>query len=95
MSNAIQFLEHLGHSAAWGVHSEETYEHAIDTLQIDENQKRVLLERDHHALNRLLGGRMMMAMHVATPDNDESPEEAPSRRDDDEQAPEDFPGPAD
>lgn len=91
MSDAIQFLEDLGHSAAWNKCPAEAYEHAIDLLQIDEDQKRMLLERDHHALNRLLGGRTMMAMHVATPDSDEDPEQAPARRDDDEHSPEDSP----
>lgn len=90
MSNAIQLLEDLGRSAAWGTCTAETYERAIDILHIDEDQKRMLLERDLHALNRLLGGRTMMAMHVVAPDGEESPEEAPSRRDD-EQTPEDSP----
>lgn len=92
MSNAIQFLEDLGRSATWGKCPAEAHEDAIDSLQIDENQKRMLLERDHHALNRVLGGRAMMAMHVATPDGEEAPQEEPFRHDDEgEESPEEPP----
>lgn len=95
MSNTIQFLETLGRDFAWNQIPAEAYATAVNVLEIDENQKQMLQARDHQALNRLLGGRAMMSMHVATPDGGETPEETPSRRDDDEQVPDDSPQEAD
>lgn len=92
MSNAIRFLERLAGEAAWGGDAMPEYAAAVDALDVDDEQKRLLLARDPEALNRLLGGRAMMAMHVAVPDGGE-PEQAPERRDDDEKVPEDEPRP--
>ena len=74
MSDVIRFLETLGSQSAL---TTAAYEAAVTGLEVDAAQKRALQCRDPEALNDLLGGRALMAMHIATPDGGEEPQEAP------------------
>lgn len=80
MSNTIQFLELLGSKPAL---SPADYAATIAALDFDIAHQQVLLQKDPQALNDLLGGRMVMAMFVATPDGDDEPQESPDQSDDD------------
>jgi hypothetical protein len=77
MSNVIQFLEAMGSNRLTHVSTAE-YAATVAALDVDDSQRRALLDRDLDALNGLLGGREEMLCSVW------SPEEAPIRRDDDE-----------
>lgn len=86
MSNVIRFLEALGSNPALTRLSVADYEAVVASLDADAAQQQALLDRNHSALNDLLGGRAerMMLMQWA-------PEEQPFRKDDD-QPDDDQPG---
>ena len=65
MSNVIQFLETMGKKPAL---SAGEYAATIATLGVNDVQRQALLDRDHTALNNLLGGRAKMRFYVNTPD---------------------------
>lgn len=71
MSNVIQFLESMGQDAALGSMSPEEYTAAVKALGVDDIAKHALLNRDHEALNGLLGGRMKMMMVLVPAEDDE------------------------
>ena len=76
MSKIIQFLESMGRDASIRRMSVEDYSAAVAVLDVDQAQREALLQRDHTALNDLLGGRstqMMMSLF---------PVEEPKRQDD-------------
>ena len=75
MSNAIQFLDSLGSNQAFAV-SESAYAAAIASLDVADEQRQALLDRDAAALNELLSGRRVMLCMVATPDAVETPDQA-------------------
>ena len=65
MSKVIQFLESMGSNASMRRMSSESYSAAVAALDVDQSQRDALLQRDHAALNALLGGRaaqMMMSL---------------------------------
>ena len=85
MSNVVQFIERLGRDPK-GL-SIADYTASVAALDIDEEQRRALLERDQDALSALLGGREKMMCVVW-------PADEPGRQDDqpgDEQPVEDAP----
>lgn len=90
MSNTIQFLESLGSKPAL---SPADYAATIAALDFDIAHQQVLLQKDPQALNDLLGGRTVMAMHIATPDNDDEQQESPDHTDDDDAETENAPEP--
>lgn len=68
MSNIIQFLEAAGREPAL---SPVDYAMAVAALEIPDAQRQALMERDHAALNALLGGRARMICMINAPDEDE------------------------
>lgn len=80
MSNVIQFLESLGRNPANGL-SPADYAAAVAVLEIDDAQRQALLDRDHAALNGLLGGRAKMYCLVAPAENE--PQDDQRESDDD------------
>ena len=87
MTSAIQFLETLGGNPATGKLSASAYAAAVAELDVDENQRQALIDRDHAALNEMLGGREKMVCMIW-------PADEPGRTDDqpgDEQPVEDTP----
>jgi len=84
MSKAIEFLEALGSNPALIQPSMAAYADAVVALDVDEHKRSALLTRDVQMLSSLLGGRLKMAMSVATPDGGEESQEVPERRDDDQ-----------
>lgn len=76
MSNAIRFLEVMGSKPQ----SVVDYAAAVASLEIEGLQRQALLERNHAALNDLLGGRAKVFFGVFAPEdqptpNDEQPAE--------------------
>lgn len=84
MANAIRFLESIGHSSL----SEAQIAARIALLDIDEEQRKALIERDQDALSRLLGGRERLFSSIFAPDEEQSPqplrEEEPDEEDPEE-----------
>ena len=58
MSNVIQFLEGLGSSAA--KLSPTEYAMSVAALEVEEVQRKALMDRDQDALGTLLGARSRM-----------------------------------
>ena len=82
MSSLIRFLEEV---ARGGVPHAE-YDSVVAALPIDERQRSALMQRDHVALNALLGGRPTMFFGVMAPDEQPFTDEPPL-----EDEPEEFP----
>lgn len=80
MSNVIQFLESLGRNPANDL-SPADYAAAVAVLDIDDTQRQALLDRDHAALNDLLGGRAKVYCLVAPAENE--PQDDQQESDDD------------
>lgn len=72
MSNVIQFLESMGSRPA---PSAAEYAAIVAGLEINEAQRKALLDADHAALNELLDGRAKMYCYVSAP-NEKEPEPA-------------------
>ncbi|GAB3383622.1 hypothetical protein [Lysobacter fragariae] len=70
MSNVIQFLETMGKNAAL---SPIQYATAVAGLDIDADQRRALLDRNHQALSNTLGGRSKMMCLILPPDEEPAP----------------------
>lgn len=82
MSNVIQFLEAMGSRPA---PSAAEYAAIVAGLEINDAQRRALLDADHAALNALLDGRAKMYCYVATPNEKEpEPESVPDDADGDD-----------
>jgi hypothetical protein len=88
MSKAIAFLESLGSRPALAQPALAACLASVAPLDMDERKRAALLDRDVQALSRLMGGRAMMAMNVATPDGGDEPLDRPQRRDDEQTEPE-------
>ena len=71
MSSTIQFLESLGTNPS----SALNYEAAIAALDVTDVERVALRERDHAALNDLLGGRRKMFFGVLAPHEEPQEEE--------------------
>lgn len=67
MSNVIQFLEALGSNPAMTKLSAAQYAATVATVDADDMQRQALLNRDHAALNDLLGGRAEMRCVIFPP----------------------------
>ena len=65
MSNAIRFLEHLGSRPL----SAAEYAAGVAALEVDEAQRRALLDRNAVALNDLLGGRRKLMFAILAPED--------------------------
>ena len=70
MSNAIQFLESMGGKPL----SASDYAATVAHLNIEETHRQALLDRNHSALNDLLGGRERLMCVVFSPDEEEQPD---------------------
>lgn len=64
MSDVIRFLDTIGSQSL----SPAQYAATVATLDIDAEQRQALLDRDHAALNDLLGGRASMRCFILVPD---------------------------
>ncbi|HVR81746.1 MAG TPA: hypothetical protein VHF02_06665 [Luteimonas sp.] len=64
MSNVIRFLEAMGSKEL----SAREYAATVAALGVDGPQRQALLDRDHVALNDLLGGRAKMYCMIVAPD---------------------------
>jgi hypothetical protein len=82
MSSVVSFLE----SVARGGVPDADYDSAVAALPIDEHQRNALMQRDHIALNALLGGRPTMFFGVMAPDEEPFTDEPPF-----EDEPDEFP----
>jgi hypothetical protein len=71
MLNTIRFLETVGANVV----SPADYAATVAALDVEQSEKMALLQRDHAALNDLLGGRGKMFLAVF------APEEVPFRED--------------
>lgn len=71
MSNVIQFLEALSSSSSSVNLSAAEYAASVAALDVDEQQRNALLNRDESALSDLLGGRSKLMCIVFPPDGDE------------------------
>jgi hypothetical protein len=80
MSKIIQFLETVGRNPRM---TAQQYSHAVDLLDLDAPQREALLQRDHAALNTLLGGRAAQMMMMLFPVED-SPQRDDEQKDDDD-----------
>lgn len=76
MSNVVQFMERLGRDPR--CLSIADYAASVAALDIDEEQRRALLDRDHDALSGLLGGREKM-MCVVWPADEPGQDDQPAR----------------
>ncbi len=89
MSNIIQFLESMGKDAAAGNMSTEEFTAAVKALDVDDVAQHALLNRDHAALNEVLGGRMKMMMMLVPAEDDEG-EGQDNDKDDDQKKEEEI-----
>jgi len=85
MSAVLKFLEEMG-QASNAAMSDSQYAAAVARLDVDAAQRRALLDRDHAALNDLLGGRATMFFGLVPAENDE-----PQKDDDGEDTPQESP----
>lgn len=82
MTSVVRFLEGIARSGM--PHAD--YDAAVAALPVDEEQRSALIQRDHMALNALLGGRPTMFFGVMAPDEQPFTDEPPL-----EDEPEEFP----
>jgi hypothetical protein len=73
MLNTIQFLETLGSQASASL----DYEAAVAELQVSKQERDALLDRNHAALNDVLGGRAKMFFGIMAPHEEPEEEEVP------------------
>lgn len=66
MSNVIQFLESMGRSPL----SATEYAASVASFDINEGQKRALLDRDHAALSEQMGGAKKMVFAIMAADEE-------------------------
>ncbi len=82
MSNVIRFLESMGNDSSFARLSPAEYAATVALLDVGDSQQRALLDRNHVALNDLLGGRHKVLFAVFAPDDDEKKDD--ERRENDE-----------
>ena len=85
MSNVVQFMERLG-SGPRNL-SVADYAASVAALDIDDEQRRALLDRDHDALSGLLGGREKMMCVVWPADEPVREDDQPAEEQPEEDAP--------
>ena len=85
MSNVVQFIERLG-SGPRNLSVAE-YAASVAALDIDDEQRRALLDRDHDALSGLLGGRETMMCVVWPADEPVREDDQPAEEQPEEDAP--------
>ncbi|WP_368563943.1 hypothetical protein [Pseudoxanthomonas sp. UTMC 1351] len=78
MSQTIRFMESLGSKPAFGKVSAADYANAVGSLEVGDEERQALLDRNVAALGDLLGGRPAMACMVWAPDQE------PMRKEDDQ-----------
>jgi len=78
MTNVIQFLETLGGNPVARKFSASGYAAAVAELSVDDEQRQALLDRDHAALNELLGGREKMVCMIWPADEPGRTDDQPS-----------------
>lgn len=76
MSAVLKFLEAMGRTSSTAAMSDSEYAATVARLDIDAAQRRALLDRDHAALNDLLGGRATMFFGLVPAENDDEPQPA-------------------
>ena len=81
MSNVIRFLESLGNASALPGQAAAEYASAVALLDIDEQQRQALLDRNQVELNALLGGRQKVLCSVFSPDQEPTREDVPQEQD--------------
>lgn len=74
MLNTIRFLETVGANVV----SPAEYAATVALLDVDQSEKVALLQRDHAALNDLLGGRQTMFFAVCAPEDEPFREDPPA-----------------
>ncbi|TXH67182.1 MAG: hypothetical protein E6Q88_10965 [Lysobacteraceae bacterium] len=87
MSKVIQFLEAMGSNAAMARMSIADYQAAVAALELDEQQRESLLQRDHVALGRTLGARDTLLCLICLPHDDEEKQSPPDQDDREEETP--------
>lgn len=80
MSDVIRFLETLGSNPSFAKLSAAEYAATVSLLSANDGQRQALLNRDHLALNDLLGGRHKL-MCVIFPADDEEQKDDDQRDD--------------
>ena len=70
MSNVIRFLEAMGSKQL----SASEYAATVAALEVDALERRALLDRDHSALNDLLGGRKKLLFAILAADDEKLPD---------------------
>lgn len=86
MSDAIRFLESMGSDSSQSLATARDYELSVDALEVDDAQRKALLDRDHAALSQMLGGRQQLLCSIFAPDEDQ--EDGVPERDPDNETPE-------
>lgn len=81
MSDAIRFLESMGSDSTMSRLSPGEYAATVASLDVNPLQQRALIDRDHAALNDLLGGREKLLCSVFAPDDEEEKEDDVPDRD--------------
>lgn len=66
MSNVIRALETLGRTPMGANH----YAATIATFALDQEERKAMLDRDHAALNELLGGNKKMVFAIMAADEE-------------------------
>jgi hypothetical protein len=84
MTATIEFLEALGASPAGAPLLAAGYAAAVENLRVDPAQRGALLDRNGEALSELLRGSAPMFCIIATPDEEDEPEELPDEPEQDE-----------
>ena len=70
MSNVIRFLESMGSKQV----SPAEYAAIVADLEVGAPQRKALLDRDHAALNDLLGGRKKLLFAILAADEEQTPD---------------------
>jgi hypothetical protein len=70
MSNIIRFLETMGSKPI----SPADYAATVAALEVGAPQRKALLDRDHAALNDLLGGRKKLLFAILAADEEQAPD---------------------
>lgn len=71
MSNVIRFLESMGNDSSFARLSPAEYAATVALLDVGDTEQQALLDRNHVALNDLLGGRHKILCSIFAPDDDE------------------------
>lgn len=85
MSNSLQFLVAMGSNAHMAQLNPAQYAAAVAALELDDDSRAALLDRDGDRLGVLLGGRQIMSCLIAPAEDEparEGGEEEPEPGDD-------------